>query len=116
MEAKLNILIALISAIVVFVVASRFVGVFRSRLNGELQQGVLKELIAEGKYADAVNAASRYCQRFPGEPFFLWQKGVALFKLGRKEEAVEVFSQLEQEEPIWREDAAKYLAALKDET
>jgi hypothetical protein len=57
-----------------------------------------------------------YIERFPGECSFQWSKARALFKSGEYEDSRTLFLKLAESEPLWKEDAEKYISSIDDKS
>lgn len=98
-----------------------FIALFAKRLNSDLSlfaaQNKIKKinkLETLGKHQKIIDIIDEYINRFPGETTFKWYKGRALFKLKRYEASKSVFSGIVSDEPLWKEDAQKYLESIND--
>ena len=74
----------------------------------------LSALDSEGKFLQIVKLTDSYMKVWPNEATFKWAKARALFKLDKHSEALALFSELKEQEPIWEEDAKKYISTINN--
>ena len=116
METKLDILIVLLS---IWVLAFVFGLVYKSKkfLAGNDPERIgeaLTKLDHQGDYSGLLEFCDSFLEKMPQNTNLIWSKARALFKLGRTNEALELFEQIKVSEPIWAEDADKYIASIKN--
>ena len=67
---------------------------------------------SKGDYQSILENVDSMMAMYPGDGDFMWAKARALFKVGKRDEALVLFTQISQEEPLWKEDAEKYISSI----
>ena len=96
-----------------------FVGALTYRIKKYLSGGEpervlrqVRELDNQGEYSQLLEFCDSFLERQPNNVDLLWAKARATFKLGKRESALKLFNDLKIAEPMWSEDAEKYIAAI----
>ena len=115
-DQKLNILIALISLQVFMFLVAAVPRVIREldTHRRTRRSKKLGDLDAKGEHERILRLADEYMEQWPNETYFEWAKARAFFKLKQYPEATALFQSLSEREPLWAEDAKKYLAAIQN--
>ncbi|NQZ87797.1 MAG: tetratricopeptide repeat protein [Saccharospirillaceae bacterium] len=69
-----------------------------------------------GEHETILDNVDRYIDMFPGDTSLSWAKARALFKLNRLDEAKEIFTVISISEPLWKEDAEKYIVSISEKS
>ena len=67
---------------------------------------------ANGDYQSILENVDSMMAMYPGDADFMWAKVRALFKVGKRDEALVLLTQISQGEPLWKEDAEKYISSI----
>ncbi|MGI1670540.1 MAG: tetratricopeptide repeat protein [Neptuniibacter sp.] len=113
---KLDTIIYLLVTLILIVVIKTLITAFYRRISGNSQREVLNVLIDKGEYDFALKKCNRVLKKRPQDSYFLWMKANILFKLNSLGEARELFQKLSEDEPLWKEDAEKFLNAINEKT
>lgn len=70
----------------------------------------------KGDYDSMLEVASWFLESQSKNTQIYWAKGRALYKLKRYEEAQVIFEDIRDTEPLWVEDANKYISAIVEKT
>lgn len=118
LEEKINILFYLFAIFLVLFILSISLNVKRNFLPNLINRYTnrLNNWDSIGDHESVLENIDRYIERFPGEANFKWAKARALFKLEKYQEAKTVFSEISSSEPLWKEDADKYIDSINSKT
>lgn len=72
----------------------------------------LTDWSSEGNYRSILENVDNMIAMYPGDADFIWAKARALYKVGKREEALVLFTQISQDEPLWKDDAEKYISSI----
>ena len=113
---KLDVIISLLLFIILAGFIKHVSGVIYRRISGSTQSQIVSVLIDKGYYDIALRKCERFLKKRPGDSTLLWLRATLYFKLDQKDKAKSEFNKLIADEPLWKDDAEKYLDALNSET
>jgi len=113
---KLDVIIVLLTTIITWGAIRFIIGVFVRRFSGESRVRVIQALLGNGNFEMALHSCKKYLEKRPNDPDLLWYRAVLYFKLERNIEAKEEFEKIAHNEPLYKEDALKYLDILGQKT
>jgi hypothetical protein len=117
-EQKINMIFYLLIAFLALFCISLFVNLRRSLFTKVLARHGrrIDNWDSKGEHAAILDVVDGYIAKYPGEATLVWAKARALFKLGRLTEARTLFIEIADSEPIWKEDAKKYIDSINEKT
>jgi len=117
-DQKLDVLIVLFSIwLLVFTFSILYkLKLFTSGKDPERAHDRLTILENKGDYEAMLEVASWFLETQSKNIQIYWAKGRALYKLKRFEEAQMIFEDIRDTEPLWAEDANKYISSIAEKT
>lgn len=112
---KLDIVIALLLIIIATSFFKLIFNVIHRNLSGTSQAQTINILIDKGYYDVALRKCETFISKRPCDANLLWLRATLYFKLDKKDKAMSEFQNLIKTEPLWKEDAQKYIDVLNDE-
>ena len=115
---KVDVLIYLVSFIVLVNILAVCVRL-KNEYFSALQNRYLRRLSKWddlGEYEKVVKHVDLYIREFPGETNFKWLKARSLYKLGKYDDALEIYKEIDRDEPLYSDDAQKYIANIESKT
>ncbi len=112
---KLDIVIALLLIIILTSFLKFIFNIMQRNLSGASQAQTINMLIDKGYYDVAMRKCESFISKRPCDANLLWLRATLYFKLDQKDKAMSEFLNLIITEPLWREDAQKYIDAMNNE-
>ena len=112
---KLDIVIALLLIIILTSFLKFIFNIMQRNLSGASQAQTINMLIDKGYYDVAMRKCESFISIRPCDANLLWLRATLYFKLDQKDKAMSEFLNLIITEPLWREDAQKYIDAMNNE-
>ena len=112
---KLDIVIALLLIIILTSFLKFIFNIMQRNLSGARQAQTINMLIDKGYYDVAMRKCESFISKRPCDANLLWLRATLYFKLDQKDKAMSEFLNLIITEPLWREDAQKYIDAMNNE-
>ena len=112
---KLDIIIFLL-LLIIFAGLFKYISgrIYRS-LSGTAHSQVINAFIDKGWDEGALRKCEKFLEKRPGDTFLLWTRATLYYRLGEKDKARAEFLKFVDEQPLWKEDAEKYLSTLDSE-
>lgn len=115
-DMKLDILIVLFSIwVLAFILGLTYrIRKFLSGNDLERMSETMNKLDHKGDFSGLVEYCDSFLEQMPENTNLIWSKARALFKLGNYQEALQLFEKIKTTEPIWAEDAEKYIKSISE--
>ena len=117
-DDKINILFYLFGFFLLFFIFNLGINLKKKLFPNLLDSYVnkLTDWDSTGNHERILENVDRYIKMFPGDANLSWAKARVLFKLDRLDEAKEVFTEISISEPLWKEDAVKYIVSISEKS
>ncbi|MBB6522186.1 tetratricopeptide repeat protein [Pseudoteredinibacter isoporae] len=109
---KLDIIIALLVVILTSGLAKFIATAFYRRMSGDTHTRIVNVWISRGEYEMALSEVNKFLQKRPADSHLLWLRAIVYFKQNEWKKARSEFESLITNEPLYGEDALKYVEAI----
>ncbi len=109
LDLVLNILIALFALNIIMNISRVIYENYRD--NKKLYRRINKD-ISRGNFSDGLQACELGLKKKPYDSQLLWLEADALFRLKQYKQAKIKFEYIAENEPVWKEDADKYIESI----
>ena len=108
-DLVIYILIALVALHIIGAILRTYVGWYR---DGDKLRAAVRRAIDKGQFADALEVCESGLARKPYYSQLLWLQAEILFRMENYERSLEKFKYLQENEPLWSDDAKKYIETI----